>query len=527
MFPKIIQFYMFISYFIYKICCNKPEGIKEIILNKYEYEVNISKYDLTVLNLNTELYDMKYSLMAYINDNNFEENLFSYYTPFYNHFWLFYISDLKILNQLLNKHNSKSDYMTIYGVIIPENLKNKLNYDFNKNAPSIFVINDNFSTGLKESDFRTNDKITYFTFDTKKPISRYPEQYYVLLSLLIFSFSGIILMFWFIFYKSAKKEDITLIQKYCSAFPLLNVLISIVLLIKCLYIRGKDPYLHYEYMATIDTVFLSLNTIFKFLILNLLIMFSTGWKIVIKTISKKLLLYYFKMGIFIFLILSIDILVYNISEKSYNEYCEIINIIFTIIITIIILTKINSTVKLLYKKLYYAQTLIPEFTEGLLFKLKIYSKIKIIIISYPIPNVLLFLIHIFLPDIYISIYLKFINYYFLNMLYLINILIVFRPRTLPKNYDVDFAKDLEDDPGKIYKLKIELNSDGEVIDNDLTYYEIRKIKKKRIPILVLGPIFNQDKNNNNFEQQHIFINSVDDDKDTNRIYTNLNIGFYE
>ena len=191
---------MLISYFIYKICCNKPEGIKEIILNKYEYEVNISKYDLTVLNLNTELYDMKYSLMAYINDINFEENLFSYYTKFYNHFWLFYISDLKILNQLLNKHNSKNDYMTIYGVIIPENLKNKLNYDFNKNAPSIFVINDNFSTGLKESDFRTNDKITYFTFDTKKPISRYPEQYYVLLSLLIFSFSGIILMFWFIFY---------------------------------------------------------------------------------------------------------------------------------------------------------------------------------------------------------------------------------------------------------------------------------------------------------------------------------------
>mgnify|MGYP007101932425 FL=1 len=113
------------------------------------------------------------------------------------------------------------------------------------------------------------------------------------------------------------------------------------------------------------------------------------------------------------------------------------------------------------------------------------------------------------------------------MLYLINILIVFRPRTLPKNYDVDFAKDLEDDPGKIYKLKIELNSDGEVIDNDLTYNEIRKIKKKRIPIVVLGPIFNQEKNNNNFEQQHIFINSVDNDKDMNRIYTNLNIGFYE
>ena len=470
---------------------------------------------------------MKYSLMAYINDDNYEENLFNYYTPFYNHFWLFFISDLKILNQILNTYSSKSDYMTIYGVIIPDNLKSKLDYDFNKYSPSIFLIDDNFSTCLKESDFRINDKITYFTFDTKKPISRYPEQYFIILSLLIFSLSGFILMFWFIYYKSAKKQDITLIQKYCSIFPLLNIIISIVLIIKFLYIRGKDPYLHYEYMATIDTVFLSLNTIFKFSILNLLIMFSTGWKIVIKTISKKILLYYFKMGIFIFLILSIDIFLYNMSEKSYNEYCEIINIIFTIIITIIIIKKINRTIRLLYKKLYYAQTLIPKFTEGLLFKLKIYSKIKVIIISYPIANVLLFLIHIFLPEIYISIFLKFINYYSLNMLYLISLLIVFRPKALPQNYDVDFAKDLEDDPGKIYKLKIEINSEGEVIYNDLTKNEIRKIEKKRIPIVILGPIFNQNKNITSFDQHNIFINSDDDERDMNRIYTNLNIGFYE
>ena len=105
----MLQFYIFISYFIYKLSCNEPEGLKEIILNKYEYEVNISKYYLTVLNLNTELYDMKYSLMAYINDDNYEENLFNYYTPFYNHFWLFFISDLKILNQILNTYSSKSD----------------------------------------------------------------------------------------------------------------------------------------------------------------------------------------------------------------------------------------------------------------------------------------------------------------------------------------------------------------------------------------------------------------------------------
>ena len=527
MLSSIFFKYIFIIISFFKYKCINSEGFTEIILNKYEYEINVSKYDLTILNLNTELYDMKYSLMAYINDTNLDENLFKYYTPFYNHYWLFYVSDIKIYEEILKRYKSKNDYMTLYGIIIPKNLKNKLNSHFNKLFPSIFYVDDNFSTYLEESDFRINDKMVYFSFDTEKPISRYPEKYFIILSLLIFSLSGIILLFWYIFYKVSKNKNITLIQKYCNIFPLLNLILSIVLLIKCLYIRGKDPYLHYEYMPTIDTIFLSLNTIFKCSFWILLLMFATGWKIAIQTISSKILLYYFKFGIIIFLILSMDIVIYNINEKSYNKYCEIINMFFIIIISIIILKKINATVKLLYKKLYYAQTLIPEFTEGLLFKLNLFSKIKVMVIIYPIPNIILFFIHIFLPEIYVSICLKFINYFFINMVFLINLLIILGPKSLPKNYDVDFAKDLEDDPGKIYKLKVSLNSEGELIFNDLTKSEIGIIKKKNIPILVFGPMQNQNKNNSYIYRYHFFINSVDDDKDINGLFTNLQIGFYE
>ena len=217
----------------------------------------------------------------------------------------------------------------------------------------------------------------------------------------------------------------------------------------------------------------------------------------------------------------------NIKKNSFNKYCEILNIIFLIIITIIVLIKIKNTVKLLYKKLYYAQTLIPEFTEGLLFKLKLFSKVKVMIIIYPIPNILLFLMHLFIPEIYVSICLKFINYYFLNMVFLINLLIILGPKSLPKNYDVDFAKDLENDPGKIYKYNILLNSEDEIILNDLTKNEIRKIKKKNNPILIFGPTLNQNNNNSYNYRYNFFINSVEDEKDINRFYTNLRIGFYE
>ena len=78
--------------------------------------------------------------MAYINDTNFDKNLFNYYTPFYNHFWLLYITDLKLFDEILNKYNSNNDYMTIYGIIIPAKFKDKILRNFNKLSPSIFTF---------------------------------------------------------------------------------------------------------------------------------------------------------------------------------------------------------------------------------------------------------------------------------------------------------------------------------------------------------------------------------------------------
>ena len=311
---RIFKTYICLLFFLYELKCKDSNELKEIILNKYEYELDVSEFGLTLLNLNTELYEMNYSLMAYINDTFLNEDLFDYYTPFFNHYWIFYISDINVLNEILNKYKGKNDYMTIYGIIVPKNLMNNIPRNFNKNTPSIFCIDDEIADYLIESDFRINDKIVYFSFDTEKPISRYPEDYYFALTVVIFIISCIILMLWIVFYRVAKKEDITMIQKYCNIFPPLNLFLSIVLLIKYLYIRGKDPYFHYDYMKTIDSIYLSINTIFRFALMNLLIMFSTGWKIAIKTISKKILLYYFKMGLLIFGILSIDILLYK--EKS-------------------------------------------------------------------------------------------------------------------------------------------------------------------------------------------------------------------
>ena len=43
--------YIFILYLFYKIRCQHSESFKEIILNKYEYELDVYKYGLTLVNL--------------------------------------------------------------------------------------------------------------------------------------------------------------------------------------------------------------------------------------------------------------------------------------------------------------------------------------------------------------------------------------------------------------------------------------------------------------------------------------------
>ena len=501
---------------------------KNIILNQYEYELNISKFDLSILNLNIELYNMKYSLMAYINDSNFKLNeLFSFYSPYYNHFWLFYISDIDIYSQIISKYKCINDYMIIYGIIIPKSLKNKISSQFNELSPSIFYIEDNFTIFLEESDFRKNDKIIYYSFDLIKPISRYPEIYLLITSLLFVLINCIILMFWNIAYRITKDEYITSIQKYCNMLPYFNLILSISLLIKCLYIKGKDPFLYYEYMATIDTIFISINSFSKILVWYFILMISTGWKIAIQTISRKIRIFYLKMIIFIFLMTCIDITIYYIKENAYNNLCEIKDIVFYLIITLIILKEIRNTMKLLFKKLHYAETLMPEFSEGLLFKIKIFKQLKAIIIIYPIIFIIIFIIHKIIPVKYRSTCLKFIDYYFCDIILLMNLLKIFGPKELPPNYDVDFAKDLENDSGKIYKLSIQTNNEGRVLFNPIDKKETLKIKQKKLPIVIFGPSLS-DNNNLSFNKYNFFIKTDNNDKeDINKLYSILELGFSE
>jgi hypothetical protein len=193
--------------------------------------------------------------------------------------------------------------------------------DYQNNKPTIFSVPDCDINQLKNADFRKNDKILYFKFGSDPPIIRYPEMYIFISSIILFCFNTTILLFWSFIYRTAKEEYITSIQKYFNILPYLNLLISTALIIKCIYIKGKDPYQYYEYMASIDIIFISLNSITKIILYYILIKISTGWKIVIQTLSRKIQIFYIKMIIFVFVSICMDITIYYIDDDWFVVFC--------------------------------------------------------------------------------------------------------------------------------------------------------------------------------------------------------------
>lgn len=217
--------------------------------------------------------------------------------------------------------------------------------------------------------------------------------------------------------------------------------------------------------------------------------------------------------------------------------------------TFILCFKIQKTIKLLYKKLYYALTLVPEFSDGLVFKIKAIRKMRVIIIIYPIIFLLSVVVHKTLAYQYDSTCLEFFNYYILDLfILLINLLWIFRPQPLPNNFNVDFARDIEGDSGVIYKFKLpQLNhinfinqvtetkmgnskgntnkDDEEIIFKPISKKDAVYCQKKKMPILIFNP---RSLNSNSSSGSSSFaINNSIDDGEINKYFAALEIGFSE
>ena len=74
---------------------------------------------------------------------------------------------------------------------------------------------------------------------------------------------------------------------------------------------------------------------------------------------------------------------------------------------------------------------------------------------------------------------------------------------------------------------IQTNNDGSLIFNPLDRKDIIKIREKKTPIIIFGPTSNENRNNISSNKYNFIINNADEEKDINKFYSTIELGFSE
>ena len=122
------------------------------------------------------------------------------FSKYFNRIWIFYISDLEQIKQVLSKDFDDYD-ITITGILIPKGLKYKItsNNNRNENIP-IFEIDEELNEIIEQYDIRKNNRNSFFLISAPDNLI-IPIKYVLVFSILALLSSIIISLSWNIFEK--------------------------------------------------------------------------------------------------------------------------------------------------------------------------------------------------------------------------------------------------------------------------------------------------------------------------------------
>ena len=486
----------------------------QMYLIQVEYGYNITNFTFEVLNNDdAEINDFLSSRIAFMNGSENDKEIFDLYSPYINKFWLFLVNSSSVANSLLERDDYKKDELYINGIIIPESLKYVMPEKNNNKKIPIFIVKDDLTEKLKTYDIRNMNKHIYFLFEIERAISSYPEGYLLAISI-IFTLSGLgMAIFWKMRIKSMTNVNILTIQRFLGCIPYLIFLLSISFIIKSADIRGEDPNKIYEDSIYIDTALVTMEAIFRTLLWFLILLLSFGWKISIQSLNTRDTKFMMKMVLIIYIIMCLDQLVDSYRIKLWVFHLsEIKNIIYIVGIMIILFKRIKRTIQFLIRKLYYARILSLDYIDILFYKIKLIKKLYWMLYSYIAIFLLFLILHKTAFYKYDTELLELYDYTFVEICLAAILLYLFRPRELPHNFNIDIGNDDMDDLGLIYKAFLpKYNSINSKFINDKK--DIKLVKGKNIPILILGPCLSH---NDTEGQEEISINNY---------INNIEIGF--
>ena len=114
---------------ILTINSSKLKEDDELFIIQTEYQYNITKFNVTVLNKEeAEINDYLSSRIAFMNNTDSDKIIFELYSIYINKYWLFLVNSSEVANQLLLREDYKKNELTINGILIPK----RLNYEMPK-----------------------------------------------------------------------------------------------------------------------------------------------------------------------------------------------------------------------------------------------------------------------------------------------------------------------------------------------------------------------------------------------------------
>ena len=91
-----------------------------------EYTMNITNFNLSLMNEDAEINDGYSSRIALIENDNDEKEIFDLYSKYINRYWLFLVTTEEKANKLLKKNDYTKNEILFNGLIVPKSLKYKI-----------------------------------------------------------------------------------------------------------------------------------------------------------------------------------------------------------------------------------------------------------------------------------------------------------------------------------------------------------------------------------------------------------------
>ena len=515
---KINFVLVLISLYINFVFLKEPE-----LLSVSVYENSFKKYtfNITLINPNYVKILKNPSKLAYITDiKNKDSYIFNNLTKYYNKIWLFFITDINEIIQVLEK-KYESNSILITGLLIPESLDyRQIDFEEHQKYP-IFTVDEELNTTLINYDLRKNKKNIYF-------IINYTENLLIHFFIIFSSFalvSAIVMgVVWNILEKKVGPDFIFSYHERMKYVLCAHIFLSITLIFKTISIMRTE---NYELTVAVETSLSLSISFFRSLLWFLIYLIACGWNICFQDLDTNEQKKIFRIFVLIAVLFLIDNTLDKYSKRLWVlNISEVKNLLLFLILTFSTVRNINKNLSILKRKYNYALTLLQEYADGISEKIKLLKYLKYDVFCYLPLYLLIVIINKFLlseydnPIILLFIYL--IPDFILEFLFMI----LLRPKIVPIFFSIDLGDMFNEVEGNTYICQLpnfeEFNEDN--VKEKINYNKNDYNENEIMPIIVLGPEKNK---NNSFIDDNNSDKSGPLDLEINKYFASIKVGLIQ